>query len=403
MIKIGITGSIGSGKSTISKMAEKDLGIPVFDADKEVGNIYADNHKVRTFLIEKCGADIIKNGQVDREILKTLMKDPAQKELWDEIVKTVNQAVWDSFSDFAAQKQAEGHKIIIGDVPFLFEQNGQRHFDYSINVFLPLEQQMKRALARPHPKLTQKEFHIRNAAFMPIEQRNKKADFTIDNSGELAASMLQLRAHIEKIKGLEAPAPSIVQRFNESAVYVGSFDPMTLGHVDVVKSAIKMPYKKLYVAIGINPAKKPMFSVDERLAMIEREMDRDVRPLLAPGQEVIVTAYEGLTVDFMKKVNSSFCVRGLRGIKDLEEEADLAAVNRDLFADTLREAGMEDFSQAYFATSRPELRHVSSSFARAICATAEKDLSLLKYVSADVAAKMIAKREENAKKNPAPK
>jgi pantetheine-phosphate adenylyltransferase len=132
--------------------------------------------------------------------------------------------------------------------------------------------------------------------------------------------------------------------------------------------------------------------------MIEREMDRDVRPLLASDQEIIVTSYEGLTVDFMEKVKSSFCVRGLRGIKDLEEEADLASVNRDLFADTLNEAGMENFSQAYFATSRPELRHVSSSFARAICATGQKDLSLLKYVSADVAAKMIAKREDNAKK-----
>jgi dephospho-CoA kinase len=394
MIKIGLTGSIGSGKSSIARKATEELGIPVFDADKAVRDMYAKDQGMRDFLVEKCGPDIIRDdGQVNRDMLLHLMRTPEKRYEWREIETEVHRRVWSQFDDFAKEKAAAGHTHVIGDVPLLFETGAEDKFNYTVNVFLPYAAQKQRALAREEPKLTEADFERRYSAFMSTEKRNKKADFVIDNSGEIAASLLQLRFHMSNMRDKEAPASALSTSFNEAAVYVGSFDPMTLGHVDVVKSAAKMPYQKLYVAVGINPAKKPMFSTEERLAMIEREMDRDVRPHLPPSQKIIVTAYEGLTVDFMKKVNASLCVRGLRGIKDLEEEGDLAAVNKGLYADALNEPGASEFSQVYFATSKPELRHVSSSFARAINA-AERDVSLLRYVSADVAAKMIAKRQE---------
>ncbi len=394
MIKIGLTGSIGSGKSTLAQKASEELSIPVFDADQIVDGLYNNDESLKNFLVQTCGTEIIQNEQIDRKALKALMGDTDQQEKWLLIEAEVHKRVWKRYDEFIQEQEIANQLCIIADIPLLFETGSESRFDYTINVYLPYDGQKRRALERETPKLTEPDFERRYSAFMPIEKRNQRANFTIDNSGEIAASLLLLRSHISNMRDHDKQPDHVIETFNKAVVYVGSFDPMTLGHVDVAKSAAKLPYPKLYIAVGENPSKKPMFTTEEKLAMIEREMDRDVRPHLPPGQEVIVTSYKGLTVDFMRSVGSSFCVRGLRGITDLEQEGDLAAVNRGLYADTLGEPGTENFSQAYFATSDPELRHVSSSFARALCLEGSRDLSLLRYVSPDVAAKMIAKRDQ---------
>lgn len=393
MIKLGLTGPIGSGKSSIAQQAEQQLGIPVFDADKTVHALYATDTDLQRFLTGICGPDILQNGNVDRQKLGTFMRTPGNEDAWKNVETEVHRRLWQSFDTFAAAQEEAGKQIVIADVPLLFEKKSETKFDYTINVSVPPAVQKQRALSRAVPKLTEEEFDKRNAAFMSMELRNAKADFIIDNTGEVSASVLQLRACLAKIKDKSAKFKPIQATFHNAAVYVGTFDPMTLGHVDVIKSAAHMPYQKLYIGVGVNPGKNPMFRVEERIQMIEREMDRDVRPYLPPGREIIVTAYEGLTVDFMKKVGASLCVRGVRGIKDLEEENDLAAVNRSLYAENAEEFGSGQFVQAYFVTSDPKLRHVSSSFARGICTMGpERDVSLLEFVSPDIAAKMIAKR-----------
>lgn len=393
MIKVGLTGSIGSGKSTLAKHAT-NLGIPVFDADKVVHRLYAEDADLKEFLAERCGNDVLTDGVVDRARLNAFRLLPDNDRTWRMIEAEVGKRVWEKFDDFSKEQESMGRDILIADVPFLFEMGSEKRFDYTINVFADAEVQKKRALERSVPKLTEQDFEKRLAAFMPLKERNAKADFTIDNTGEIEAGVLQLRYYLNKMKSDKDKTRKIKAEYNESAVYVGSFDPMTLGHVDVVKSAAHMPYKKIYVAVGVNPSKKPMFTTEERIKMIEREMDRDIRPYLPEGREIIVTSYEGLTVDFMKQVGASLCIRGLRGIKDLEEENDLAAVNKGLYDEDTEDGGLDQFVQAYFATSDPELRHVSSSFARGICLMgANRDLSLLKYVSADIAAKMILKRD----------
>lgn len=392
MIKIGLTGSIGSGKSSIARKANEELKITIFDADKTVHILYEKSDDLKNFMINLCGEGIVQNCIINRPLLKKIMQDPNQSDKWKQIETEVHKQVWNEFDRFADEQEQLGKEYIIADVPLLFEKGSENHFDYTINTYLPYDQQKIRAMARKVPKLTKEDFEHRYNTFMPNDKRNQRADYTINNSGEIAASILQLRAHMASMKDHNIER-NHSEEFNESAVYVGSFDPITLGHVDVVKSAAKMPYKKLYVAIGENPAKTPMFNTKERLDMINREMDRDVRPLLHDDQEIIVTSYQGLTVDFMHSVKSSFCIRGIRGVKDLEEESNLAAVNKGLYADLLNEPDTAHFTQAFFATSDPDLRHVSSSFARAISKT-DNDLSLLRYVSPDVAAKMIAKRNQ---------
>jgi pantetheine-phosphate adenylyltransferase len=107
------------------------------------------------------------------------------------------------------------------------------------------------------------------------------------------------------------------------AFYPGSFDPVTNGHLDVVRQAV-MLCDRLVIAIGINPGKKPLFSVEERLKMI-----RDVfGPIGAKaGCAVEATTYDNLTVAAAQKVGATIMIRGLRDGTDLDYEMQIAGMN----------------------------------------------------------------------------
>lgn len=107
----------------------------------------------------------------------------------------------------------------------------------------------------------------------------------------------------------------------KKAVFPGSFDPLTLGHYDIIKRAIKL-FDEVIVAIGVNADKKYMFSLEERMRFIEESF--------AGEPKVKVVSYEGLTVDFCLKNNVEFILRGLRNPGDFEFEKAIAHTNRDL-------------------------------------------------------------------------
>ncbi len=106
-----------------------------------------------------------------------------------------------------------------------------------------------------------------------------------------------------------------------SAIYPGSFDPVTLGHWDLVQRAAKL-VDRLVVAVLHNPAKVPAFTVEERVAMLKE--------LTAPLPNVEVTTFHGLLVDFAKAQNAQFIVRGVRAFSDFEYEFQMALMNRKL-------------------------------------------------------------------------
>ncbi len=108
------------------------------------------------------------------------------------------------------------------------------------------------------------------------------------------------------------------------AIYPGSFDPVTLGHWDIIQRAEKL-VDHLVVAVLQNPAKTPAFSVEERVAML-RELVGD-----RPGIEV--THFHGLLVDFAKSQGAQFIVRGVRAFSDFEYEFQMALMNRKLAPD----------------------------------------------------------------------
>ena len=104
-------------------------------------------------------------------------------------------------------------------------------------------------------------------------------------------------------------------------VYPGTFDPLTLGHLDIIKRGAHL-VDRLVIGVTTNPAKSPMFSVAERIAMIEREL-ADI-----PG--VTVVEFDSLLMDFAEREGASLILRGLRAVADFEYEYQMAGMNQQL-------------------------------------------------------------------------
>ena len=105
------------------------------------------------------------------------------------------------------------------------------------------------------------------------------------------------------------------------AIFPGSFDPITIGHVDIIRRSLPL-FDELIIAIGINSTKKYMFSLEQRKAFIEATF--------ANEPKIKVDTYEGLTVDYCDKIEAKFIVRGLRNPADFEFEKTITQVNRRL-------------------------------------------------------------------------
>ena len=108
----------------------------------------------------------------------------------------------------------------------------------------------------------------------------------------------------------------------KKAVYPGTFDPLTRGHEDLVRRAAGL-FGQLIVAIADSKAKRPMFSLDERIAM--------AREVLGDVKNLEVTGFSGLLIDFVRKHNARVVLRGLRAVSDFEYEFQLAGMNRHLY------------------------------------------------------------------------
>ncbi|MBF0202094.1 MAG: pantetheine-phosphate adenylyltransferase [Desulfamplus sp.] len=108
------------------------------------------------------------------------------------------------------------------------------------------------------------------------------------------------------------------------AIYPGSFDPLTNGHVDVIERAMKI-FDKVIVAVLHNPSKKALFSVEERLDMI--------RQTFSTSSRLVVDSFSGLLVDYARQTDATAIIRGMRAISDFESEFQMALMNRRLSRD----------------------------------------------------------------------
>lgn len=138
------------------------------------------------------------------------------------------------------------------------------------------------------------------------------------------------------------------------AVYPGSFDPITLGHLDVMKRASRL-FDRLIVGIGVNIEKVPMFDAEERCDLIRRSAAH------LPNLEI--RTFEGLAVDFVKQCGSKVMVRGVRPITDIAAELTMMSANRRLAPEV----------ETLFMIADGELAHVSSSLIKQIAALASDE------------------------------
>lgn len=107
-------------------------------------------------------------------------------------------------------------------------------------------------------------------------------------------------------------------------VYPGSFDPITYGHLDLLERALKI-FNRVVIAVACNPAKKPMFTLEERMDLIRRSLvDHPLK------DRVEVGAFNGLLVEYVNKVGANAIIRGLRAVSDFEYEFQMALMNRKL-------------------------------------------------------------------------
>lgn len=110
------------------------------------------------------------------------------------------------------------------------------------------------------------------------------------------------------------------------AIYPGTFDPITLGHLDVVARAARV-FDRLTVAVLVNTRKTPSMDTAQRLAAIREALDEELGDL---GRQVAVDSFEGLTVDLARRLGAGWIVRGLRAVSDFESELQMAQLNRSM-------------------------------------------------------------------------
>ena len=107
-----------------------------------------------------------------------------------------------------------------------------------------------------------------------------------------------------------------------TGVYPGTFDPITLGHMDIIRRGAKL-VDRLVIGVTTNPSKSPMFSVEERIAMVRREVE-------GIAGDIEVVSFDSLLMDFAERERASVIVRGLRAVADFEYEYQMAGMNQQL-------------------------------------------------------------------------
>ena len=131
------------------------------------------------------------------------------------------------------------------------------------------------------------------------------------------------------------------------ALFPGSFDPITIAHVDILKRALPL-FDKIVVGIGLNSLKQNFLSAEKREEMVKN--------IFAKNENVDVQLYEGLTVDFCRKINAKYMVRGIRSASDFEYERAIAQINQTMMPDV----------ETILLLSKPEYSAISSTIVRDI-------------------------------------
>jgi len=190
---IGLTGSIGMGKSTTAKMFA-DLGCPVFDADAAVHTLYAKGGRAVP-LIRAVFPDVVIDGAIDRKRLGEHMRaDPLNLKVLESFI---HPWVGEMRVEFLKDAQASNAKAVIFDIPLLFETGGDARVDATVVVTAPARVQRERVMSRPG--ITEALFQMILAKQMPDAEKRRRADYVIHTDHGLEAARTQVADILERI------------------------------------------------------------------------------------------------------------------------------------------------------------------------------------------------------------
>jgi pantetheine-phosphate adenylyltransferase len=162
-----------------------------------------------------------------------------------------------------------------------------------------------------------------------------------------------------------------------TGVYPGTFDPITLGHMDIIRRGAKL-VDRLVIGVTTNPSKSPMFSVEERMAMVRREID-------GLDGEVSVVSFDSLLMDFAEREGASVIIRGLRAVADFEYEYQMAGMNQQL----------NDRIETVFLMADVSLQPIASRLVKEIALYGG---DIRKFVTPAVASDLVARVELQGRK-----
>jgi pantetheine-phosphate adenylyltransferase len=166
-------------------------------------------------------------------------------------------------------------------------------------------------------------------------------------------------------------------RHDVKAVYTGSFDPVTLGHLDIIRRASRL-FAHIVVGIGINKDKRPLFDPDQRVELVRR--------VTAGVPSVEVATFDGLAVDFVRQVGATVMVRGIRPLTDIAGEFTMMMANRQLDREI----------ETVFLMADEQYVHISSSLLKQIAVMSSDDDHLAKFVPRQIIADVRRQLCQNA-------
>ena len=196
MIVLGLTGSIGTGKSTTATMFH-ELGVPVHDADATVHDLYRGEAVAP---VAQKFPEALKDGAIDRKALSAVLAQSPER--FGELEAIIHPLVRARETGFVARERNNGAPLVLLDIPLLFESGGENRVDKVVVVTCDPETQRARVLARPG--MTEEKFALILSRQIPDAEKRRRADFVIDTGRGLEAAREQVKEIIGTLTGRDA-------------------------------------------------------------------------------------------------------------------------------------------------------------------------------------------------------
>ena len=316
---IGITGKIGSGKSSASQYL-KEKGFKIIDCD-EICHDLLDIHEISQDILTMFGELVInkdRNGFDKTKLRKLILNNNDAKKIYEDYMHPLifNEV------NFLLEKYKDEDNVVI-DAPLLFETKmyNKYNFDKIIYIHTKFSIRKKRAINRGVEKIDFLSFDKNQFLFEFIKTQKIKNLIVIENNDTISI----LKSNIDKIISSEKEIIKKEEKQLKKAIIAGSFDPFHYGHKQLIDETIDL-YDQLYIVIAINKDKKGFLPVEQRKNILESFIRSQY-----PNKNIIVDIYDGLLMDYMKNNQIEYYIRGLRNNNDLIYEQTMYYTNKALY------------------------------------------------------------------------